>query len=77
MYGALLTNASSIDGDLSVLFMHNEGYSTMCGHGIIALSTVLFQTKVFPSNKSELRIDTPAGHSLCATNLTYALNPKP
>src|SRR6185295_13523582 len=23
--------------DLAVLFMHNEGYSTMCGHAVIAL----------------------------------------
>jgi proline racemase len=27
--------------DLGVLFVHNEGYSTMCGHGIIGLVTVL------------------------------------
>ena len=23
-----------------VLFMHNAGYSTMCGHGIIAVTTI-------------------------------------
>lgn len=61
MYGAILTNPTTPDGDLGVLFMHNEGYSTMCGHGIIALTTVVFQTKVFPFHKTELKIDTPAG----------------
>jgi hypothetical protein len=31
------------DADLGVLFMHNEGYSTMCGYGIIALMTALLK----------------------------------
>ena len=26
------------EADLAVLFMHNEGYSTMCGHATIAVS---------------------------------------
>jgi hypothetical protein len=33
----------------------------MCGHGIIALTTVVFQTKIFHANKKTLKIDTPAG----------------
>ncbi len=37
MYGALLVEPSLPGADLAVLFMHNEGYSTMCGHAIIAL----------------------------------------
>ncbi|WP_353643861.1 proline racemase family protein [Mesorhizobium sp. WSM2239] len=37
MYGALLVEPNLPDADLAVLFMHNEGYSTMCGHAIIAL----------------------------------------
>src|ERR671939_493939 len=40
MYGAIITEPVTSDGDLGVLFMHNEGWSTMCGHGIIALATV-------------------------------------
>jgi trans-L-3-hydroxyproline dehydratase len=38
MYGAILTDAVTEDGDAGVLFLHNEGYSTMCGHGIIGLA---------------------------------------
>ncbi len=38
MYGALLVEPDHPDADLAVLFMHNEGYSTMCGHATIALS---------------------------------------
>jgi proline racemase len=37
MYGALLVEPNLPGADLAVLFMHNEGYSTMCGHAIIAL----------------------------------------
>ena len=37
MYGALLVEPDLPEADLAVLFMHNEGYSTMCGHAIIAL----------------------------------------
>jgi trans-L-3-hydroxyproline dehydratase len=37
MYGALLVETSLPGADLGVLFLHNEGYSTMCGHAVIAL----------------------------------------
>ena len=37
MYGALLVEPDHPDADLAVLFMHNEGFSTMCGHATIAL----------------------------------------
>jgi len=38
MYGALLVEPDHPDADLAVLFMHNEGWSTMCGHATIALA---------------------------------------
>jgi trans-L-3-hydroxyproline dehydratase len=37
MYAALLVEPDLAGADLAVLFMHNEGYSTMCGHAVIAL----------------------------------------
>ena len=37
MYGALLVEPDLPAADLAVLFIHNEGYSTMCGHAVIAL----------------------------------------
>ncbi|MBZ9678197.1 proline racemase family protein [Mesorhizobium sp. ES1-1] len=37
MYGAVLVEPDLPGADLAVLFMHNEGYSTMCGHAIVAL----------------------------------------
>jgi trans-L-3-hydroxyproline dehydratase len=38
MYGALLVEPDHPGADLAVLFMHNEGWSTMCGHATIALA---------------------------------------
>jgi trans-L-3-hydroxyproline dehydratase len=38
MYGAVLVEPDHREADLAVLFMHNEGYSTMCGHATIALA---------------------------------------
>ncbi|NP_001008128.1 trans-L-3-hydroxyproline dehydratase [Xenopus tropicalis] len=37
MYGALLVPGDEEEANIGVLFMHNEGYSTMCGHAIVAL----------------------------------------
>jgi trans-L-3-hydroxyproline dehydratase len=63
MYGAILTEPVTPDGDLGVLFLHNEGFSTMCGHGIIALTTVVFDTGMIAKEGESpmLKIDTPAG----------------
>ena len=36
-YGALLVKPDHPDAHIAVIFMHNEGYSTMCGHAVIAL----------------------------------------
>jgi trans-L-3-hydroxyproline dehydratase len=63
MYGCLVTPPVSRDADIGVLFMHNEGYSTMCGHGIIGITTVALETGLLPVKGPEttVRIDTPAG----------------
>lgn len=63
MYGCLITPPVSEDADFGVLFMHNEGYSTMCGHGIIAVTTVVLETGILPQTLPQTRlvIDSPAG----------------
>jgi trans-L-3-hydroxyproline dehydratase len=62
MYGAVLTPPVTADGDVGVLFMHNEGYSTMCGHGIIGLVTAGLEHGLFEAaNPQAILIDTPAG----------------
>jgi len=63
MYGAVLTEPEHPDSHAGVLFMHNEGFSTMCGHGIIAIATTALTTGMVPSAGAvtSLGIDTPAG----------------
>ncbi|MBV8207634.1 MAG: proline racemase family protein [Acidobacteria bacterium] len=60
MYGAVLT--PSVDADFDAFFLHNEGYSTMCGHAVIALTTFVHQTGLLNSAPgNELTINVPAG----------------
>jgi proline racemase len=63
MYGALLTDTERPDSDVGVLFMHNEGYSTMCGHGIIAVTTIAFERGLVThaDGRQTLVFDAPAG----------------
>jgi trans-L-3-hydroxyproline dehydratase len=63
MYGAILTPPVTPEADYGILFMHNEGYSTMCGHGIIAVTTILVETGVIGDQSSAISIgyDSPAG----------------
>ena len=63
MYGALLTEPERADSDAGVLFMHNEGYSTMCGHGVIAVVTIALERGLIAPRpgRAEVRLDTPAG----------------
>lgn len=63
MYGCIITSPVTPEADLGVLFLHNEGFSTMCGHGIIGVVTVVLETGLLPLTTPEttVRIDTPAG----------------
>ena len=57
MYGAVIT--SSADADFDVFFLHNEGYSTMCGHAIIALTKLVVETQLV--DKHDVTFNVPAG----------------
>jgi len=57
MYGAVLTR--SVDADFDVFFLHNEGYSTMCGHAIIALGKLVVEMGLV--DKEEISFNVPAG----------------
>lgn len=63
MYGCILTPPNDENGDFGILFMHNEGYSTMCGHAIIAISTLAAQMHWIDVKEGEnvLKIDAPCG----------------
>ena len=63
MYGAIIVEPDSIDSHFGVIFIHNEGYSTGCGHAVIALTKVLVESGLIPMTEpeTEVRMDVPSG----------------
>jgi len=63
MYGAVLTEPVSPGSHAGVLFMHNEGYSTMCGHGVIAVTTIALERGLLlpGGDGTSVVYDAPAG----------------
>lgn len=63
MYGCAIMPPVTERAEVAVLFMHNEGFSTMCGHGIVAVATVLVEIGLVPARDgaAAIGIDTPAG----------------
>jgi trans-L-3-hydroxyproline dehydratase len=63
MYGAVLTPPVSDEADFGVIFLTNEGYSSMCGHGVVALTTILLERGMVERQDAltEIIFDSPAG----------------
>src|SRR5437763_6666356 len=65
MYGAILTEPVAPGSHAGVLFMHNEGYSTMCGHGVIAVTTIALERGLITTGGADgdptIVYDAPAG----------------
>ena len=71
MYGCIITPPNDETGDFGVLFLHNEGYSTMCGHAIIAISTLAVEMNWVEVQEGEnkLEIDAPCGRITSYTSV--------
>ncbi|MCB0664348.1 MAG: proline racemase family protein [Saprospiraceae bacterium] len=63
MYGCILVEPEHQTSDLGVIFMHNEGYSTMCGHATIALTKLVAKMQWAPIEDGFMRLvlDVPCG----------------
>ena len=63
MYGALPVEADYPGAAFAVLFLHNEGYSTMCGHATIALGRWAVESGRVPAVEPETRfvLQCPCG----------------
>lgn len=61
MYGVVVTPSSV--ADFGVVFMHNEGYSTMCGHATIAIAKLAVESEWVTVKEPEthLTIEAPCG----------------
>jgi proline racemase len=63
MYGCFVVPPNDGGADLGVVFFHNAGYSTACGHGTIALVTWALDEGVVPRHEGEnhVVVDVPSG----------------
>jgi proline racemase len=63
MYGCHVVEPNDGDADLGVVFFHNAGYSTACGHGTIALVTWALDEGVVEKREGEnnVVVDVPSG----------------
>ena len=63
MYGCFVVEPDDEGADLGVVFFHNAGYSTACGHGTIALVTWALDEGIVERQEGEnhLVVDVPSG----------------
>lgn len=63
MYAVIPVEPDDERADLAVLFMHNEGYSTMCGHAVIALGRWAVDSGIVEAadDPTVVRIQCPCG----------------
>jgi proline racemase len=63
MYGCFVVDPNDPGADLGVVFFHNAGYSTACGHGTIALVTWALDEDILERSEGEnhVVVDVPSG----------------
>jgi trans-L-3-hydroxyproline dehydratase len=63
MYGVIPTRPSAPGAELAVLFTHNEGYSTMCGHATIAIGRWAVESGLVAMENGRARfgLEAPCG----------------
>lgn len=63
MFGAIITPPVSDEADFGVVFMDNSGFYDMCGHGSLAIVTVVVEMGMVDVVEpvTEVIFDTPAG----------------
>lgn len=63
MYGVIPTEPCAAGADLAVLFTHQEGYSTMCGHATIAIGRWAVDTGriALVDGKASFGLEAPCG----------------
>lgn len=71
MYGCILLPPNDAAGDFGIIFLHNEGYSTMCGHAIIAISTLAAEMNWIEVKEGDntIKIDAPCGRITSYVNI--------
>ncbi|WML36548.1 proline racemase [Clostridium sp. OS1-26] len=63
MFGSIVTQPTTEEADLGIIFMDGGGYLNMCGHGSIGAATVAVETGMVPAVEpvTNLTLEAPAG----------------
>ena len=63
MYGAIIVDPDTAGADFGVIFIHNEGYSTGCGHAVLALTKAFIETGLIKKIEpiTQVSMDVPSG----------------
>jgi proline racemase len=66
MCAAMLTEPVAPGSDAGILFLQNDGYPAILGHGVVAAATIAIEARLLVSNdvsgpESRIAFDTPAG----------------
>ena len=71
MYGAMILPPERPDSAFGVLFLHNAGYSTMCGHATLALTKLACTLDWIDLAEPETTffIDAPCGQVKCSAGI--------
>jgi len=72
MYGGFVTEPDDPAGDMGVVFFHKDGYSTACGHGIIALVTWAIESGRIAGEDGAVGVivDTPSGRIAASADVS-------
>jgi proline racemase len=75
MYGCHVVPPDDAGADLGVVFFHNEGYSTACGHGTIALVTWALESGrlAMTGEETPVTVDVPSGRLGCIARCDMAV----
>lgn len=72
-YGCLLVPSKDPEADIGVIFMHNEGYSTMCGHATIALGRYIVDNNLQKEKIAEGASGEVTTNIMCPCGLVKAV----
>ena len=71
MYGCIISEPNDAQAHFGVLFIHNDGFSTMCGHAVIALAKLAVDMGwvQMEGEETEVVIDAPCGRIFAYTRM--------
>ncbi|XP_077968191.1 trans-L-3-hydroxyproline dehydratase-like [Styela clava] len=71
MFGTLRVEPDLPNADAAFIFMHNEGYGTMCGHAIIALGRYCVDYNIVEAKEPETLVNIQCPCGLIPTYVSY------